>query len=307
MTRPILALDLATTTGWAFYGGEGAGVSSGAVTFAADGDTGDGRFDRFREWLEIQSFAGRLVPDGVIAYEKPHLRGADANRVLQGFVTALQGFAAATGVELLDPVHTGTLKKLATGSGRASKEDMVEAARVLFPTQEVKGHDQADALHVLVWAASELDVDLFGAVTAGGGSGRFRRLREVEHLLAVELEPEEVKAKGVELAQAHKRLRHYEGEKKKAAADWKAKIDHESARIDDLARVVRSGEEERPVLVELVADLEERKVRTRRTDTGEIVAVRALSAAELEGLQQSRLFEEDDPENADTPEEDGDE
>lgn len=43
-------------------------------------------------------------------------------------------------------VAPNTLKKYATGYGRASKEDMVEYARDLYP--EVANHDEADAIHL---------------------------------------------------------------------------------------------------------------------------------------------------------------
>jgi len=53
-------------------------------------------------------------------------------------------------------VHVGTLKKFATGSGRATKRDMVSWAKLRWPEQRVHGDDQADALHILDWLEVEV-------------------------------------------------------------------------------------------------------------------------------------------------------
>jgi hypothetical protein len=67
-------------------------------------------------------------------------------------------------------VHTATIKKFATGSGRANKHDMLEAAIQTWPDHFDKkvidqwnnnllpdGHpayDQADALHLMAYVRS---------------------------------------------------------------------------------------------------------------------------------------------------------
>jgi hypothetical protein len=50
-----------------------------------------------------------------------------------GLVTEIQAFAAGKGIELM-PVHTASLKKFATWSGRANKLEMIKAARMMFIT-----------------------------------------------------------------------------------------------------------------------------------------------------------------------------
>ena len=45
--------------------------------------------------------------------------------------------------------HTGTIKKFATAHGKASKQDMIDAAIKKFPGQTVIDDNQADALHLL--------------------------------------------------------------------------------------------------------------------------------------------------------------
>ncbi len=64
----------------------------------------------------------------LIVYEQEHHRGGAATFVALGLITELQAFAAEQEVEVMN-VHSATLKKFATGNGRASKEDMLRNAR----------------------------------------------------------------------------------------------------------------------------------------------------------------------------------
>lgn len=51
-------------------------------------------------------------------------------------------------------VSPQTLKKFATGAGRCSKEEMVEAAQQHYP--KVANHDEADALFLALYALDQL-------------------------------------------------------------------------------------------------------------------------------------------------------
>jgi crossover junction endodeoxyribonuclease RuvC len=59
-------------------------------------------------------------------------------------------------------VQPTTLKKWATGNGRAKKADMIAAAAEAFPHMKVRGDDEADALALAAAGALHLGIE-FGA------------------------------------------------------------------------------------------------------------------------------------------------
>lgn len=151
----ILALDLATSTGWATSTPE-LGVESGTQRFDVKrGESPGMRFLRFRRWLA--DMLDTVHPE-VVVYELPHHRGGYATQVLVGLSTRVEELCAERDIEH-ESVRTSPLKKHITGAGRASKEDMMAAAKRLFPKQSVDTDDQADALCVLKWAEDTLQVD----------------------------------------------------------------------------------------------------------------------------------------------------
>ena len=89
----------------------------------------------------------------VIAYEQAHHRGGAATAVCVGLVTEVQAFAAERNIELM-PVHTATLKKFATGSGRANKIDMIQAAKK--KGWNPQDDNEADAQLLLDYAVLEI-------------------------------------------------------------------------------------------------------------------------------------------------------
>jgi Holliday junction resolvasome RuvABC endonuclease subunit len=165
----VLALDLAERTGWAVRSapwGFQPAVESGEQVHAEPNDEGRDlcyrqglRLRRFRAWLaELLPVGG---PPWLVAYERPIIfpgrpAGAIAAHQYEGVLLALLAEREVPHVA----VSPSTLKKHATGSGRAEKGQMVEAARWRWGLRadgEELGHDQADALCVLAWV---LDVHL---------------------------------------------------------------------------------------------------------------------------------------------------
>lgn len=151
----ILALDFGLKTGWASHN-RGIGVVSNAMELGAlRGESPGARWLRFSRWLE--SILSLTMPN-LVVYEQAHHRGGYATDILVGMVTRLHEKCELFKVEYA-PVHSATLKKWATGNGRADKEDMVLAAVQRYPNIAIKDDNQADALLLLAYAEEK-----FGAV-----------------------------------------------------------------------------------------------------------------------------------------------
>lgn len=142
----ILALDLATRTGWAHSDGP-----SGVQDFSLKrGESSGMLFLKFRGWLD------RVYSDAefeLVAYEQPHLRGGYATELLAGMVGILLAWAVENGVEYAMR-HSGEIKRHATGKGNANKEQMIEAARKIGWNPE--DDNEADALWLLDLVQEEL-------------------------------------------------------------------------------------------------------------------------------------------------------
>lgn len=146
--KRILALDLATITGWAN------GSASGAENFKRRaGDSRGMLFIRFEAWLNEMTSMDRK-PE-LIVYERPHARGRAATEVSHGLLGILQKVCAANGVEYADCPST-TLKKFATGKGNAGKPDMI-ARFVELTGREPVTDDEADAYLLHMWAMEQFN------------------------------------------------------------------------------------------------------------------------------------------------------
>lgn len=150
----VLGLDLATKTGWCLVH-DGNVIASGVQDFTKRrGESNGILFLRFRRWLTdlINTAPGRVE---IVAYEQAHFRGGAATELCVGLQTHAQSIAAEhDGIESVG-VPTNTLKKFAAGNGRASKETMIERARVLIGRPPIDDNE-ADAIFVAKWAENEL-------------------------------------------------------------------------------------------------------------------------------------------------------
>jgi Holliday junction resolvasome RuvABC endonuclease subunit len=162
----ILALDLGSHTGWALKRGDV--VESGVQKFdLRRGESRGMRYIRFNAWLqEMLAPKTASYPDLVI-YEMAHHRGGAATEVLLGMVTRVMEQCAEREINCTD-VHSGTLKKHATGKGNADKEQMKVALmkKMSRPgSMEVIGamdDNEVDALWILKYAEDTYE-------TEGGG------------------------------------------------------------------------------------------------------------------------------------------
>jgi len=155
----ILALDLGTTTGWAF---------------SADGSTDYGLWnlqpsrheDAGMRWFKLRNSLNELFGNGdldLVVYEEVAAhKGTAAAHIYGGLVAHLQYWCSEHNIRYTG-VPVGTIKKHATGKGNSGKQAMIDAANKKFAfLQEPLGEkddDIADALWILDWAIQEYGKD----------------------------------------------------------------------------------------------------------------------------------------------------
>jgi hypothetical protein len=144
----LLALDLATLTGWALRTADGR-INSGTVSFRPSRYDGGGiRYLRFRAWLD--SMAQHAASIGVVHYEeiRRHL-STDAAHVHGGLLATLTAWCEQNGIAY-QGVPVGTIKRFIAGKGNADKQAVIAAvrARGFTPADD----NEADAIAILLWA-----------------------------------------------------------------------------------------------------------------------------------------------------------
>jgi crossover junction endodeoxyribonuclease RuvC len=139
----ILALDPGLSLGWAsLCNGR---IESGTHLFnLGRGDSAGMRFLRFRSWLVDML---TMTKPTLVTFERAHLRGGFATDLLVGMTSRIQEECASRGIEC-EAVHSATLKKFATGSGRGDKGGMMKHASIRFG-RNVADDNEADALCLL--------------------------------------------------------------------------------------------------------------------------------------------------------------
>ena len=143
----ILALDLATKTGWAHSNG-----ASGVQEFRLRRGDSPGM-----RWLEVRAWLNRVLDSAdadVIVYEQAHHRGGAATHLAHAMIGIVESVAAERDINITNR-HTATIKKHATGKGNAPKDEMLAAARSKWG--EVEDDNHADALWLLDLVTTELD------------------------------------------------------------------------------------------------------------------------------------------------------
>ena len=170
LPRYVIGLDPATACGWAVLrAATGERVASGTWDCSLrKGEGPDMRYVRLRALLEELLVAYSDPPNAgpsVIAYElverhvrvvpgKPPVPNTYAAQTYGGILATILCLLGEMGLHRYVGIPVGTVKKAATGKGRASKEVMQKMARGRFNLGVVE-EDEADALFVAV-AALEL-------------------------------------------------------------------------------------------------------------------------------------------------------
>ena len=94
---------------------------------------------------------------GLIVFEQAHHRGGHATELCVGLMTDVLAESARSGLEHMS-VHTGALKKWATGKGNSGKPIMIARAEELYPNIEIIDDNHADALLLLAYGLEEAGV-----------------------------------------------------------------------------------------------------------------------------------------------------
>jgi crossover junction endodeoxyribonuclease RuvC len=150
--RTILALDLGHKTGWCLgrkeYG-----------TWESPGENIGEQLRQFMLWLSgkvvdaDKYFRCELPATSIdlVVYERPHLRGWAASFSLVGRAAVVEMIRSNS---KCSSVHSATIKKFITGSGRATKEDVIAAVkkRGFKP----KDDNAADAIALWLYAQENL-------------------------------------------------------------------------------------------------------------------------------------------------------
>lgn len=153
----ILALDLATKTGWAFW--DGARLESGVQDFTKQrGESNGMLFLKFNRWMgsfgQIAAVTKYILPD-LIIFEQAHHRGGAATEIAVGLMTRVLEFCALHGIEHT-ALHSLSLKKWATGSGKADKQEMIQRA-IQVIGRPVKDDNEADAILIADYAREKFE------------------------------------------------------------------------------------------------------------------------------------------------------
>lgn len=144
----ILALDIATKTGWA------TSTSSGVWDLKPNrGESTGMRVVRFKaklkELIELEQIS-------LVAYERPAGRHKSSIMVASEMIGVLMDLCTSKGVEYAS-YSASEIKKFATGKGNAGKPLMIEKAKQKFTNIEVIDDNHADALWLLEMVKKEFN------------------------------------------------------------------------------------------------------------------------------------------------------
>lgn len=163
----ILALDLATRTGWAFWDGQR--LESGVQDFSPKrGESSGMRYLYFNRWLADIATKGRMEANDLMFYEQNFRRGGAPSEIAAGFSTRVQEFCARNQLEH-GQVNVTTLKKWATQFGHASKEAMCVAASKAVG-REISEDNEADAVLIACYAREQFGGNEWNAQPAAAGA-----------------------------------------------------------------------------------------------------------------------------------------
>lgn len=158
----VLAFDMATRTGWAVNFFDGSKIESGCLVYMNGKRTLslEERLCQFRQ--DLTRMLDGYMPD-VVCYEIAHHRGGPATRSGIGMETVLIMECYMRAVPCLG-VHSLTLKKFSTGSGKSEKSAMMAHASKVTG-RRITDDNEADAICIAEWGNANVVEDEFGRKT----------------------------------------------------------------------------------------------------------------------------------------------
>lgn len=148
MKQKILALDIATKTGWA------TSTSSGIWDFKLKRGESEGmKVVRFKSRLEEMI---KLEEINLIVYERP--AGLHASSVIAAskFIGVMEEVCERLSINY-SGYSAKEIKLHATGKGNCNKEKMIESAKIKFSNTEIIDDNHADALWLLNMTEKEIN------------------------------------------------------------------------------------------------------------------------------------------------------
>lgn len=144
----ILALDIATTSGYSSSTGE-----SGTFNCSfKKGESGSIRLLRFRN--KVNELLDLIQPE-IVAYERSAGRNTHSIKTQSEMIGVLTIMLEDRNIQYAS-YSPSEVKKFFTGKGNASKDDMVKTAKKKFPEIEIIDDNHADSLAILELAQSDL-------------------------------------------------------------------------------------------------------------------------------------------------------
>lgn len=155
--KVTLALDLGGCLGWAIFHGKRR-YASGTIrlkqrTRRKIREPRAVKYIQFMDILHESCSEGDPIPlarkPDSIAYEhaRGHWKTAAPRETYGAYLGQLEIFSLRSGIPIFG-IPQRSLKKLATGNGNAGKDEIMRAAKKLWPRVKLQSHDEADALHV---------------------------------------------------------------------------------------------------------------------------------------------------------------
>ena len=143
----VVALDLGTKLGVAIGKLPQTITNVSEIDLAEITENGDRR-DKLKAFSSVfLSIIDGNPEISTVIYEVPFCRGTHATRLLIGMAGLVEAITPP-GIQVLE-VRPTQVKKFATGSGKATKEQMIETANKFINRPMRVTDNEADAIHIL--------------------------------------------------------------------------------------------------------------------------------------------------------------